>query len=56
MVEFEGKKIGSRLYSVKLAESFEPGEYGFICLGSAGGAGGMTSLSMGKMYSFTLTK
>ncbi len=56
MVEFEGKKIGNRLYSVSLPESLEPGEYGFICLGSAGGAGGMTSLSMGKMYSFTLTR
>ncbi len=56
MVEFEGKKISSRLYAVNLPESLEPGEYGFICLGSAGGAGGMTSLSMGKMYSFTLTR
>lgn len=54
MVEFEGKKISGRLYSVDLPESLEPGEYGFICLGSAGGAGGMTALSMGKMYSFSL--
>ena len=55
MVEFEGKKIGSRLYSVTLPESLGPGEYGFIYLGAAGGSGGMTSLSMGKMYTFTLT-
>ncbi len=56
MVEFEGKKISGRLYSVRLPESLDPGEYGFICLGSAGGAGGITALSMGKMYSFTLTR
>ncbi len=56
MVEFEGKKVGARLFSVNLPESLEPGEYGFICLGSAGSAGGMTSISMGKMYTFSLTK
>jgi hypothetical protein len=55
MVQFEGKKLSSRLYSVNLPESLEPGEYGFIHLGSAGGAGGLSSLSMGKMYTFSLT-
>ncbi len=55
MVQFEGKKVGIRLYSVYLPESLEPGEYGFIHMGSAGGAGGLSSLSMGKMYTFSLT-
>ncbi len=54
MVPFEGKKTGNRLYSVVLPNTLGAGEYGFIYLGATGGAGGMSSLSMGKMYTFRL--
>jgi hypothetical protein len=54
MVPFEGKKAGTRLYSVVLPNNLGAGEYGFIHLGASGGAGGLTSLSMGKMYTFRL--
>ena len=54
MVPFEGKKTGSRLYSVVLPNNMGAGEYGFIYMGASGGAGGMSSLAMGKMYTFRL--
>ena len=54
MVPFEGKKLASRQYAVLLPENIGAGDYGFIYLGASGGAGGMTSLAMGKMYSFRL--
>jgi hypothetical protein len=54
MVPFEGKKLASRLYAITLPDSIGAGDYGFIYLGGAGGAGGMTSLAMGKMYTFRL--
>lgn len=54
MVPFEGKKISSRVYSVVLPNNLGAGEYGFIHLGASGGSGGVTSLSMGKMYTFRL--
>lgn len=54
MVPFEGKKAGTRLYSIVLPNTLGAGEYGFIYLGASGGAGGMSSLSMGKMYTFHL--
>jgi hypothetical protein len=54
MVPFEGKKVANRLYSVVLPSTLGAGEYGFIYLGASGGAGGLTSLSMGKMYTFRL--
>lgn len=56
MVPFEGKKEDARLYSVVLPNNLGAGEYGFIYLGASGGAGGMTSLSMGKMYTFRLVE
>lgn len=56
MVPFEGKKEDTRLYSVVLPNNLGSGEYGFIYLGAAGGAGGMSSLSMGKMYTFQLVE
>jgi hypothetical protein len=52
MVPFEGKKVGNRLYSVILPANLGAGEYGFLWLGAAGAGGGLTSLSMGKMYTF----
>lgn len=54
MVPFESKKIGPKIYSVVLPTTLGAGEYGFIYLGAAGGSGGMSSLSMGKMYTFRL--
>ena len=52
LVPFEGKKVGSRLFSVILPTTLGAGEYGFIWLGGSGSSGGLTSLSMGKMYTF----
>jgi hypothetical protein len=52
MVPFEGKKEGTRLYSVILPGNLGAGEYGFIYMGATGGSGGMGSLSMGRMYTF----
>ncbi len=52
IVPFDGKKTAPRLYSISLGSSIGPGEYGFIYLGATGGAGGLTSLAMGKMYTF----
>lgn len=54
MVPFESKKTGPKIYSVVLPTTLGAGEYGFIYLGAAGGSGGMSSLSMGKMYTFRL--
>jgi hypothetical protein len=54
MVPFEGKKVSGRLYSTVLPSTLGAGEYGFIFLGASGGAGSMTSLAMGKMYTFRL--
>ncbi len=54
MVPFEGKRVGNRLFEVVLPATLGAGEYGFIYLGATGGAGGLTSLSMGKMYTFRL--
>jgi hypothetical protein len=54
MVPFEGKKVASRLYAVVLPENLGAGDYGFIHLGSSGGSGGMSSLSMGKMFTFRI--
>lgn len=54
MVAFDSKKLASRLYTVVLPDNIGAGDYGFIYLGGAGGAGGMTSLAMGKMYTFRL--
>jgi hypothetical protein len=56
MVPFEGKKMATRLYGVILPENLGAGDYGFIYLGAAGGAGGMSSLSMGKMYTFRIVE
>jgi hypothetical protein len=56
IVPFEGKKLASRMYSVIFPSNLGFGEYGFIYLGAAGGAGGMTSLSMGKMYTFRVVE
>jgi len=52
MVPFEGKKAGNRLFAVILPANLGAGEYGFLWLGAAGAGGGLTSLSMGKMYTF----
>jgi hypothetical protein len=52
MVPFEGKKLGPRQFSIILPSNLGAGEYGFLHLGSSGGQGGLTSLSMGKMYTF----
>jgi hypothetical protein len=54
MVPFEGKKVATRLYQVVLPGTLGAGEYGFIYLGASGGSGGMSSLAMGKMYTFRL--
>jgi len=56
MVPFEGKKVGNRLFSVILPSNLGAGEYGFNWLGAAGAAGGLTSLSMGKMYTFRVVE
>jgi hypothetical protein len=56
MVPFEGKKVGNRLFSVILPSNLGAGDYGFIWLGGAGSAGGLTSLSMGKMYTFRVVE
>jgi hypothetical protein len=54
MVPFEGKKAGTRLYSVVLPNTLGAGEYGFVYMGATGGAGSTQSMSMGKMYTFRL--
>ena len=54
LVPFEGKKVGGRLFSVILPNTLGAGDYGFILMSTAGSAGGLSSLSMGKMYTFRL--
>jgi len=52
MVPFEGKKVAPRMYSVIVPANRGAADYGFIHLGSSGGSGGLSSLSMGKMFTF----
>jgi hypothetical protein len=54
MVPFEGKKVGNRLYTVVLPNNLGSGEYGFVYMGATGTSGGLTSMSMGKMYTFRM--
>lgn len=54
LVPFEGKKVGSRLFSVILPNTLGAGDYGFILMSATGSSGGLSSLSMGKMYTFRL--
>jgi len=56
MVPFEGKKVGNRLFTVILPANLGAGDYGFLWLGAAGSSGGLTSLSMGKMYTFRVVE
>lgn len=54
LVQFEGTKVVSRTFSVKL-QSLGAGEYGFLppsALAGSGGAGGAGSI--GKMYTFRI--
>jgi len=52
MVPFEGKRVARNLYEILLPSTLGAGEYGIIWLGNAGAAGGMSSIAMGKMYTF----
>jgi hypothetical protein len=54
LVPFEGKKLSGRIYSVVLPNTLGAADYGFIHMGATGGSGALTSLSMGKMYTFRL--
>jgi hypothetical protein len=54
MVPFEAKKVASRKFSVLLPNNLGAGEYGFIYMGATGSSGGMTSMTMGKMFTFRI--
>jgi hypothetical protein len=53
VVEFEGKRIASRTFSVVLSEKIGVGEYGFLPPGAVGSA---SSASIGKMYTFRVVE
>jgi len=51
LVQFEGSKIASRTFSVKLS-NLGAGEYGFLPPSVQAGSGGGTAANLGKMYTF----
>ena len=51
LIPFEGKKVGSRNYSVVLQANMGAGEYGFLPPGAMASS---NSASMGKMFTFHL--
>jgi hypothetical protein len=51
LVQFEGSKIASRTFSVKLS-NLGAGEYGFLPPSVQAGSGGGSAANLGKMYSF----
>jgi hypothetical protein len=52
-VEFEGKKISTRLYEIRLGADFRAGEYGFL---PPGGINAANVASSGKLYSFRIVE
>lgn len=52
IVPFESKRSAPRQFSVLLPSALGAGEYGFIHMGSTGASGGLSSMSMGKMFTF----
>lgn len=53
LVEFEGKRVAPRTFSVVLPDNVTPGEYGFLAPGAFGSSGNTMS-QIGKMYTFHL--
>ena len=53
VVEFEGKRIANRTFSVVLPDKIGAGEYGFLPPGAFGSA---NSASIGKMYTFRVVE
>lgn len=53
VVEFEGKRISGRSFSVLLPDKIGTGEYGFLPPGAFGSA---SSASIGKMYTFRVAE
>jgi hypothetical protein len=53
VVDFEGKRIANRTFSVVLPENIGSGEYGFLPPGAVGSA---NSASIGKMYTFRIVE
>ena len=52
LIPFEGKKIGSRLFTVSVPANLGAGEYGFLPPGAL--PSGTTNASLGKMYTFRI--
>jgi hypothetical protein len=53
VIEFEGKRVGTRTFSVVLPEKIGTGEYGFLPPGAFGSA---NSASIGKMFTFRVAE
>src|SRR6185369_13019143 len=53
IVEFEGKRIANRTFTVVLPDNIGGGEYGFLPPGAIGSA---NSASIGKMYTFRVVE
>jgi len=53
VVEFEGKRVANRTFSVKLPDNLGTGEYGFLPPGAVTSS---NSASIGKMYTFRVAE
>jgi len=53
LVDFEGKRVGNRTFSVVLPDNIGSGEYGFLPPGAVGCA---NCASIGKMYTFKIVE
>jgi len=53
LIDFEGKRVAPRTFSIVLPDSIASGEYGFLPPGAFGSA---NSASIGKMYTFRIVE